>query len=494
VPSDLYAIAYLPTGEGREMVHLEVERATRIAGGFVLVPVVELMHAWRASRSAPLGIGDFRVWLAMREMVARRQALPEGREPAYGLAELANLLGVTRKRAGASVRRLEAAALIAWSDSAIGFVDPRVEEVDLDDTIGRGKGSVAIPRRMLRFLVAGAKPAIIATALGVLLRCLSRRSGGFDGRGRVKASWIVRTFGMSIPAVKVSRRELVELGWIAPEPSDQWTENRWGRAFRIDLGWSNLATSSEPDSIPPRPDPGPSSIPPDLHPEPLREFKDQEPASGGPAGVEIKGQGGEIPGYHPLLSTRQQVAPQDHPPGHHPDALEDHDLAIGESRPPGVPTLADVRIEDLKDTGRLLDLHRQAVDRGFVGASEADRLAFVAAAEHALAIGKGNPPGLFAWLVRNGCWRYATLDDEGAARRKLHLHQHDRFGHVVDERPRVTSWSSPGFSEDARVVREIRTACIRAGVYRDPWPAFSARNSGWDRRRWDAAMAELGLA
>jgi hypothetical protein len=60
------------------------------------------------------------------------------------------------------------------------------------------------------------------------------------------------------------------------------------------------------------------------------------------------------------------------------------------------PTLRNVRIEDLKDTGRLLDLHRQAIDRKLIGASESDRLEFVAAAEHALAVGNGNPPGLFA--------------------------------------------------------------------------------------------------
>ena len=57
------------------------------------------------------------------------------------------------------------------------------------------------------------------------------------------------------------------------------------------------------------------------------------------------------------------------------------------------PTLNDVRVEDLKDTGRLLRLHAQAVARGLVGSSEADRLRFVGAAEHALALGTGNPCG-----------------------------------------------------------------------------------------------------
>src|SRR5690606_23004954 len=76
------------------------------------------------------------------------------------------------------------------------------------------------------------------------------------------------------------------------------------------------------------------------------------------------------------------------------------------------PTLNDVRVEDLEDTGRLLRLHAQAVARGLVGASEADRLRFVGAAEHALALGDENPPGLFMYLVHGRFWRYLTQGDE----------------------------------------------------------------------------------
>ena len=82
------------------------------------------------------------------------------------------------------------------------------------------------------------------------------------------------------------------------------------------------------------------------------------------------------------------------------------------------PTLDDVRVEDLKDTGRLLGLLDQAVARGLSSPSEADRLRFVAAAEHAPAVGSGNP----ARAVRPagpaaGSGRYLTQDDEDAASR-----------------------------------------------------------------------------
>ena len=361
-----------------------------IAGGFVLVPVAGLMGAWRACRSAPLGIGDFRAWLACREMTARRCVLDEGRAPTYTFAELARLSGVSEKRARASVARLAAAGHLDWSESAIGFPDrPGQLDEDLVDTIGRGRGVVAIPRRMLRLLAGGARPALIATALGLLLRCLSRRKGGFDGRGRVKASWIARVFDVDVRRVKAARKDLGDLGWIEPEPAEQWALNRWGRAYRINLGWDRADVDGR-RLPPPAAVDGPRLPPPDSNREPLpgRE-KNQEPARRGPAGVEPKGSG---EGNRPLMA----------------------------------PNLDDVRPEDLRDVDRTLRLFDQAVGRNLLGPSEADRLRFLAVAEHARAVGTANPCGLFARLVRRGWWHFATQDDEDAARRRLREHLHGR--------------------------------------------------------------------
>ena len=94
-----------------------------IAGGFVLVHVASLMAAWSACRARPLGIGDFRAWLAGHEMTARRCTLDDGRSGNYAIDELAGLLGISRKRAGASLGRLQAAGLIEWGGSSIAFPD-----------------------------------------------------------------------------------------------------------------------------------------------------------------------------------------------------------------------------------------------------------------------------------------------------------------------------------------------------------------------------------
>jgi hypothetical protein len=444
------------------------EKTTRstIAGGFILVPDSSLMAAWRACRSRPLGIGDFRTWLAAHEMQARRCVLDEGRPATYTLDELAVLIGVTRKRAGASLRRLEAAGLIAWSDERIAFPaqpDPVGGGThEILETLSRGRGSLAIPRRMLRLLANGARPALIATALGILLRCLSRRQGGFDGRGRIKAAWIAQVFGIDLRGVKRARRELVALGWVSTEPSeartsDAWATRRWGPAYRIDLAWTAHQTTGP--RLPPIPAiSGPAIATPRSDREPLRERnQNQEPGPAGPAGVQSSG-----------FNKQSQTPP--------------------EAGPLPTPRLDDVRVEDLRDTGRLLELHGQAVARGVVTASEADRLHVAAAAEHALSIGKANTPGLFAHLVRGRLWRYLTQADEDRANARIKAHDRgpEPFRGLGGMVALLTP--SPGHPSDAEIVRAVRSATIKAGVFRDPFPAFQRLNPSWSRERWDRAM------
>jgi hypothetical protein len=72
-------------------------------GGGDLVPAREILATWRACRRRPLGIGDFRTWLACREMVARRSAGDPGRSSRYDFSELSRLTGVSEKRARAAL-------------------------------------------------------------------------------------------------------------------------------------------------------------------------------------------------------------------------------------------------------------------------------------------------------------------------------------------------------------------------------------------------------
>ncbi len=347
-------------------------------------------------------------------MIARRGRIGIDRAPIYDQAELARILGIAPKRARASVRRLVAAGLLQWSEEAIGFPAGLVEMGEpgdgvVADSIGSGRGNLAIPRRVLRVLVRGGRPALIATALGALLRCLSRRQAGFDGRGRVKASWVARAFGVDARAVKAARSELVALGWLAPESSAQAALNRWGRAYRIDLGWSPTRPVGGAQLPPPRAHSGAQSLPPDLHQDPLPGLrKNQDPASCGPAGFEDGG-------MKACEAARSETAESARP-----SAERSRLVAAGELAP---PRLEDVRPEDLADADRLMELHRQAAARGLVGMSEADRLKFAAAAEHARSVGLRNPCGLFARIVGRGWWHFATLSEEERAARRLREHR-----------------------------------------------------------------------
>ena len=451
------------------------DTTSKIAGGFVLIPTGRLRTAWRTCRSRPQAPADFRTWLACYEMVARRAVLSR-RTPTFSYGELARLLGVTERRARASVRRIVAAGLVEWSEAAIVFPSLPGSDAHLEDTIGRGRGWVALPRRILRFLAAGARPALIATTLAVLLRCLSRRRSGWDGRGRLKASWVARTFGVSLRQAQAARAELIAVGWIAPEEADQWALNRWGRAYRIDLAWT--APGSRPARVrrSPGPIPGALSAHPDLQTGiPPGGERNQEPARrGGPDGVQV-GEGRADRPRWPEQATspaeaEAEVVRRPDPAGNLP-----------------APDLREIRPEDFADVGRLLELHRQAVVRKLASPSEDGRLMFLALAEHARAVGK-NPGALLANLMARGAWAFATAAEEDAARRRLRLHEFGRGTVRVATMTVLKPSGGQGISDDVRIVRAVRAASIRAGIYRDPWPAFARLNPGWTRDRWDTAV------
>jgi hypothetical protein len=158
---------------------------------------------------------------------------------------------------------------------------------------------------------------------------------------------------------------------------------------------------------------------------------------------------------------------------------------------PGKPDLRNVLPEDLKDTGRLLELYQQALGLGLVTPSEWDRLRFVAAAEHARIIGTRNPCGLFVRLVRGGLLHFTTCDDQEAASVRLRRHLYG----PVQEGPaglgRSVTRSVPELSADARLVDAVRAAAARARYRGDPFPLLKRAQPEWTRERWDMAVAEL---
>ncbi len=349
-----------------------------VAGGFTFVSATGLLACWWSYTAELLEFRDVRVWLACHELAARRACVEKGRAPRFTVEELSRLVGgVGGEHVRASLRRLERAQLLRWSESSIRFVSsleslPAAAQAFIE-SVQNHRRKIPFPRRLLRFLASSRKPVLLATALGHVLRCLYYRRGQCSASGLCKASWIAAVFSVDERNVKAARQELELLGVLIREPSTQLRMNRYGLTVRLNLAWSPPSASRE---TPPR-----AALPTTKSPRPREtgisssgRSENQKPAAGRPSGVRKRtGRG---------------------------------------------PRLSDVQVEDLRDTGRLLELHREAVRLGHIGNSEAERLKFVAAAEHSLSHAGKNPAGMFATIVRRGLW-FQTLQEEDRARRRL---------------------------------------------------------------------------
>ncbi|RUL84591.1 hypothetical protein [Tautonia sociabilis] len=451
-------------------------------GGFALIPVIRIAMAWWAYARKLIRLADLRAYFACYELIARRCTLPPGRVPNFAPGELCALTGLPEKRVRDSLRRLERAGLLRFASSDIQFTASPdalpVEDLSglwaLLEAIPNRKRLVPIPRRILRLIAGGASRALIATILGHCLRCLySWPNEGINASGTCKSSWIAATFGISLRAAKAARQQLIELGWLCPVDVPQWAMNRYGQRFEINLDWDRLdgtdaerggaesrtfgrAGEGAPISAPPRAAIVPISAPPESDKNPLRESNNQKPAAGGPSGF--------------FQSKQEKDSPTRKP-----------------------PTLRDVVPEDLRDTERLLELHRQARSEGLVGTSEHDRLRFVAAAEHARVIGTRNPCGLFVRLVKGKLYHYLTQDDEDAANARIKRHF---YGDPRKQGPKLFPPAVPErteprtLSEDALVVRSVKAALARVGFRGDPFYALKREKPEWTRDRWDRALAE----
>jgi hypothetical protein len=465
-------------------------------GGYQLIAAAQLAVAWWCYRQKRIRLVDLRVWFAAWEQRARRGRHPRLLPCRFGLRELERLTGLSARRLKESLRRLAAAQLVLWSEVTVGFPAatscvPPLEREDFGRFLGRianNRRRVPVPRRILRLLAGGARPALIATIVGHLLRCLYLKDSGCTSRGRVKASWIADTFGVGLRRVKEARRELMAMGWLIPLAAGQWELNRWGAHVRINLGWSRLegikngapAHGDGAELAPPAPSGDGELAPPKSDRYPLRDGKNQNPAGGRPAGFFAIDEAGKT--TEPA-ETVQPVATAESP---RPATSATH-----ADTPQGAQAdLRHVLPEDLRYTGRLLDLYMQAVSLGLAAASEWGRLRFVAAAEHARVIGTKNPCGLFVRLVRGGLWHFATGDDEAAASVRLRRHLH---GQAVPRQAEPGAGCSRAveLSADAQLVLAVRAVAARERLRGDPFPLLKRQKPEWTRERWDRAVAEL---
>ena len=162
-----------------------------------------------------------------------------------------------------------------------------------------------------------------------------------------------------------------------------------------------------------------SFAPPDSYKELSLREEHQKPAAGGPPGVlralfaharEAVREGTTLLDDPESVVLRTVSAPRQQTP-----------LPAPENAPASLPapTLRNIVPQDLHNPGRLLALYEQAVQTDLIGASEAERLTFVALACHVLRSRPQNAGGLFHCLITRKLSHVVTQADEDAARHRL---------------------------------------------------------------------------
>ena len=366
------------------------------------------------------------------------------------------------------------------------------------DLISHPDRRVPVPRRIIRLIASGARRTLIATILGHLIRCLFYKRGECHPKGCCKASWIALVFGVSESCVKKQRHHLVvELGWLLPQQTAQRTLNTHGLWIAINLAWDGPTTAKETQREQPvtlqvaaeaaaAPVPAEAEASTELPPPPANDADKLIPPPAQAAGQTDA----------PHIEENKEPLPRGESKNQKPASGGTTGVYISQSKESESqkPTLRDVKPEDLRDPSRLLDLHAQAIAAGYISQSEAERLNFFAAANHARVIGSRNPSGLFVRIVRSGLWSFCTQDDEEWARVQLRSALYPEPAGGLGELPQAEAPrpSRGSLSDDARFVRDITNVLRNRGIPESSaWRLVNRERPEWTRERWDAARAEL---
>jgi hypothetical protein len=226
---------------------------------------------WWVYEQGAMRIGTLRVWLGTLELVEKRCGAAADAPVHYSAAELRRLLRVPRLAPVTdAVQQLEDLGLLAWSSQAIGLL-PHAEVVQealaqdgyhtLRAQCAPERHWVPVPRRLLVWLAQEGQAGLIATALGVLLRCMRYKARQCVAGGRVAAPWIAAVFGVAERTVQRAMQTLQRCGWLARVPVQPGHERTHGRYTVINLAWQRPGATDrarrgrEADASPEKPAP-----------------------------------------------------------------------------------------------------------------------------------------------------------------------------------------------------------------------------------------------
>jgi hypothetical protein len=381
-----------------------------IAGGYTPLTPVVLCNLLSLLRLEQISFRAARTFLACIAVKAIRDAafssqrkdkIPRERIPQYDLTELHHRIGgVGGEYLREDLRLLEKRALLTFSATEIVVTTtplPEAEELlSKVAELRHQQRTIPVPRRLLEFLCQVTKPSLFKVMLAYLLRGLSLKRGGtINAKGSAKSSWMAEIAGVSLRAVKAVRQCLISIGWLGEDnTTSQRKLNKTGAYFTINLEW---APPKEPPPVIP------------VSPSPNQTTADFAPQS------EVS-TGDFAPPYRDIdLPTE-----------------EERDQNLAKPNPTGVcqelekipqPSIRNVIPLDLTSTLRALALFEDAVGKGMIADTEANRLNWLAAAVRARMAKAGDPIRIFMGIVRRKLWHHITHAEEDRARKALRRFQ-----------------------------------------------------------------------
>jgi hypothetical protein len=248
------------------------QQARKPDGGFLNDPLPAFTLPWWGFRQGQLSLEALRAWFGTLELVERRCRVAPGTPVHYTCAELQHLLQAPRRAPVArAVARLEEVGLLTWTPEAVQVL-PHPEVLQACDPAGyaamraalpRGLRWVPVPRRLLVWLAQAGQPGLIATACGVLLRCMRYKARQCVAGGRVAAPWIAAVFGVAERTVQRAFTTLEACGWLARLAGQPARERPHGRYTVINFRWQRPGAAAWPrharHAAPPPEEPAPGS-------------------------------------------------------------------------------------------------------------------------------------------------------------------------------------------------------------------------------------------
>ena len=466
-----------------------------ILGGTCPLAPMQICLLWAARQEKLISPLAFTVYVAAHEVKFWRCQTEPGqtyRYTPYGFQrdDVNRLLpDVPEAKLAKAFDELEVINLLTISDTGIWFAET-LNEVSITERVKQRALTmfhqlhpatrdklVKIPRRLLKLIIqCGRRIVRAATLFGLLLTTmLTKRTTQYEGyKGCCKAEWIGKLFGVNAKRVNLERARLIDEGWFTREPTTPRAGKKFGQWVRLTLTPSEPIPEAVENSTPDTSKVQPQTPDSDTKVQPL---------------------------LNPSLSSSEEILNNQTLPA---DA---HEAGACQSNHLDVPIWTDMQLHDLRQDARSEALWQQAIQRGHLKNTQADRLDFFAAIAHALRVAKHNACGLLRTVVEQGHWHFLSQADEYNALQRLRrvtdeheakeaqrMHNNpfltmpaDRSGEVDEQ---------PGLSADALVVQTVTADLQRVGVTRDVFRLVQGHGflRDWDQDRWLQAEEELAQA